>query len=225
MKEKLYTFMIIFIVIGTFIVTLSFSLATNNTETTNNIGGTDSNDNLLIYYYDEENLNKTIVNMISRFDKYIIFNATYNYSNFLNENYDFLVNFAINYIIDNEDYYKNNIKYNYKNFEYRDIYNNIKTCDKYIDLDYIYDISNSIFGKRDFYIINNNLDVDNNLISLLMVRENDFNLEFDRMDIVNNSNNEIIANVYYKNNNFYYQYILNVLEDNRLIIRNVGVEW
>ena len=101
------------------------------------------NEKYTLFYKDNMNeLSNDISKFLDEIDNYILPNATYMYSNVLTENYDFLCNFAISYIINNREIFNNDIKMEDNNF--------------YVEKDLIYDITNKYFGIKDFQFINSN---------------------------------------------------------------------
>ena len=101
------------------------------------------NEKYTLFYKDNMNeLSNDISIFLDEIDNYILPNATYMYSNVLTENYDFLCNFAISYIINNREIFNNEIKMEDNNL--------------YVEKDLIYDITNKYFGIKDFQFINSN---------------------------------------------------------------------
>lgn len=101
------------------------------------------NEKYTLFYKDNMNeLSNDISIFLDEIDNYILPNATYMYSNVLTENYDFLCNFAISYIINNREIFNNEIKKEDNDF--------------YVEKDLIYDITNKYFGIKDFQFINRN---------------------------------------------------------------------
>ena len=101
------------------------------------------NEKYTLFYKDNMNeLSNDISIFLDEIDNYILPNATYMYSNVLTENYDFLCNFAISYIINNREIFNDEIKMEDNNL--------------YVEKDLIYDITNKYFGIKDFQFINSN---------------------------------------------------------------------
>lgn len=101
------------------------------------------NEKYTLFYKDNMNeLSNDISIFLDEIDNYILPNATYMYSNVLTENYDFLCNFAISYIINNREIFNDEIKMEDNNL--------------YVKKDLIYDITNKYFGIKDFQFINRN---------------------------------------------------------------------
>ena len=200
------------IVLLTVISLITISLLNNsyalNEEEINNISKLD----IML----EQNDNASIYDYIDLIDDSLIPTATFNMSNKLNENYDFLTIFAINFILNNEEYYKDKILIGN---EY--IYNDY-TTNKYIDIKEIYDITSNILGKRDYYIISDYLKVENDLIPLLLIRDYSFNMEIEEIINVNSVENALEVLVKYKNIDLIYKYVLEKQED-KYIISNIEV--
>ena len=157
---------------------------------------------------------------IDLIDDSLIPTASFNMSDVLNDNYDFLSVFAINFILNNEEYYKNDIVYG-ENYVY-DSYGYKYETNKYIDINKIYDITYNILGKKDYYIVNDYLKIENNLVPLLLLNNYSFLMEIDSIvDIVKFSEKyEVI--VKYKDIDITYKYIFEKLNDN-YIINNILV--
>lgn len=161
-----------------------------------------------------------IYKFIDLVDDSLIPTATFNMSDKLNDNYDFLTIFAINFILTNKEYYKNNIlvgeEYIY-NTEYSQYITN-----QYIDINVIYDITYNIFGKKNYYIVNDYLKTENSLIPLLLTEEYPFFMEIEKIiDIVKFSNNYEVS-IKYKDMDLTYKYIFEKV-DNNYIISNLEI--
>ena len=159
---------------------------------------------VLFYNDDTEKLENDIKEYIGVIDNYLISNSSFDMSYYLNENYDFLVNFAIDYILGNIEYYHENIV--------------IIDNENYIDIENIYNITDKYFGVRDFYILNSN--VNGEYIQLINYNELEFNLSIVDVVVVSNSS-EIVASVLYENNvkyNYLFDNVNGVLK-----IKNIEV--
>lgn len=213
------------IVIGTILLIVTFVLKNSyalNEEELNNLNTLNQNnlDITLEYTENEIELNDNIYNFINLIDDSLIPTATFNMSDSLNNNYDFLTIFAINFILNNEQYYKDEIIIG-QEYTYNDGYNNY-TTNKYINLDTIYDITYNILGKNNYYIINDYLKIENNLVPLLLLKEYNFFMELEKIeDIVKFSNNYEVS-VKYKDIDLIYKYIFENI-DNRLILSNIEI--
>ena len=173
----------------------------------------------LFYKEDIQELKEDIKTYISDIDDYLIPNSSYKYSNILTENYDFLTNFAIAYIINHKETYKDNIV-SMTSFTYNDIYNDTNETNEYIDTDEIYNITDKYFGISDYYVINDNVNFVDNYISLSENNKNLFASKIENIDIIK-ENNMIIANIIYDSSDKY-KYTFKII-NNVLKIYNVEV--
>lgn len=152
----------------------------------------------LIYTDDKEVMTKELTNYINNIDNILIPTTSYNYSNILIENYDFLVRYAVNYVIDNKDKYINDI---------------IKIdSNEYISKDIIYKITDKYFNVKDFYI-----EEDNVLLEKVSKR---FRLKIDNINYI--KEDYIKVNVLYEND-VKYVYIFTYGEDNYMYLYNIEV--
>ena len=172
----------------------------------------------LILKYDD-NVEDKFYNYIDMIDDVLIPTSSYVMSDVLSDNYDFLTVFAIKYILENEDLFKQDIeimdKYTYNN-GYMDYSTN-----KYVNKDIIYMITDEVFGKRDYVIINDYLEVNNDMVPLLILDEYDFEMAIQGTE-VNRFSDNYIVNVRYKDNDLIYRYIF-VKDNDRLILKNVEI--
>lgn len=137
-------------------------------------------------------------------DNLLIGLPSFEISNTLNENYDYIVRFAQNYILDNKDKYQE------------------KIINNYIDIEEIYMITDDFFGKRDFYINN----ITNNKV-LLTKDDRRFGMNIKNLTISEITTDIAIANVEYTNEytTITYKYTFEIL-DNKMIIKNIEVlQW
>lgn len=147
----------------------------------------------------QDNFEINIKDYIDIIDDYLIPNTTFEISDILSENYDFLVDFSLAYINDNKENYEI-IKKNNK---------------EYINVNEIYKTTNNFFGQKYFVILNE--DVENDLIELKK-NKNEFKMIID--DIQINSNT-----VYVKYENINLKYIYEFRNDNgKLVLYNVRCE-
>lgn len=185
------------ILIGIFTIGVLFSIAFFN-PTFSKTPDLDS----LKYNNNEDVTKDNIYNFISYYDDYLIPNTSYNLSNVLNENYDFLVDFACSYILNNET------KYDIKIINHK----------KYIDIEEVYNITYNLFDRRNFYIINDN-DIRDNMIELKTISERIFNLKLKEIkDYDKIGDNIYVIASYDSKTNYKYSFLL---RDDRLIIENV----
>ena len=161
-----------------------------------------------------------VYNYIDLIDDSLIPTASFNLSDKLNDNYDFLTIFAINFILNNEEYYKNDIIIE-KDYIYNDGINKYVT-NKYIDINKLYNITYNILGKKDYYIINDYLKVNDNVIPLLLINDYSFMMELEKIIDITNQNNKYEVLVKYKNFDLIYKYVFEKTLD-RYIVNNIEV--
>ena len=99
------------------------------------------------------------------------------------DNYDFLVYFASDYVINNREYYSNYIK-NYNECSYLNKRGIDSYTYDYIDINKLYDITDFYFGIRDFIIINDDVCINDNYISLIDYTSDIYNFEIIDINIV-----------------------------------------
>lgn len=178
-------------------------------------------DYTLFYKDNESELTEDIKKYISGIDYLIYNNSEFSTYETLNDNYEFMVNFAIDYISMNKYKYKDNIVL-LEPYKYLDKHHNNKVTNEYIDIDTIYDVTNKYFGVKDFTILNNNINIIDKYISLSGTTKNKINLEIDSASI-SKDNDIITAAIKYKNDSetdYIYTFKIN---NNILKIYNVEV--
>ena len=178
-------------------------------------------DYTLFYKDNESELTEDIKKYISDIDYLIYNNSEFSTYETLNDNYEFMVNFAIDYISMNKYKYKDNIVL-LEPYKYLDKHHNNKVTNEYIDIDTIYDVTNKYFGVKDFTILNNNINIIDKYISLSGTTKNKINLEIDSARI-SKDNDIITAAIKYKNDSetdYIYTFKIN---NNILKIYNVEV--
>ena len=179
---------------------------------------TDYNYNLF-YKDNSEALKDDIENYLNKINKYIFRNTNYEIYNNLSDNYEFVTNFAIDYISDNYEIFKNNIK-TFENYTYKDKYNISKKTDKYVELETIYYITEKYFNVRDYKKNNKNIKEKNKYVSLSKYSNDEFNMKIINISTINNKNN-VIAYVKFENN-LEYKYTFGIY-NNVLKINNLEV--
>ena len=184
----------IFIVL--FITLLLVSLTVNKTF------AIDYDDSLVIsikYSDNDDRLYNNIYNFIDKNDDLLIGLSSFEMSNILNENYDYLVKYAINYIIDNRKYYNNLI------------------TDNHIATTEIYKITDNVFGRNKFYIESND--------KIELIKDDiRFDMILDRLNIIEKNNDYVIIVCDYSIDNINMKYKYSLLKKNeRLIIENIEV--
>jgi len=151
---------------------------------------------ILFYEEDKERLESNIKLYLEEVDDLLIANSKYDYSEVLVENYDFLVYFAMDYILRYYESYQERIKIG-DEFTYRDKIMASKISDRYVSLEDVYEITDKYFGVRDFAIINHDVVVVDDNISLIDYTEELFLLNIEDV-IVNVQEDMVYANVYYE---------------------------
>ena len=183
---------------------------------------TDNYDYTLFYKEDYNELENNIKVYLKDIDYLIYNNSDYTTYNTLSDNYEFMINFALDYISINKDKYNDKIVIK-DNYNYIDRYNNSLSTNEYISIDIIYDITYKYFGKKDFIILNDNVNVIDNYISLSSNKFIIPNLEINNISI-SKEEDKVIAKIKYVNdNNTTYNFIFNNI-DGILKITNVEVE-
>lgn len=182
----------------------------------------DNYDYTLFYKEDNKELSNNIKVYLKDVDYLIYNNSDYTNYNTLSNNYEFMVNFALDYISINKDKYNDKIVLK-DNYNYIDRYNNHLSTNEYISIDTIYDITYRYFGKKDFIILNNNVNIIDNYISLSSNKFIVPDLEINKISI-SKDNDKVIAKIKYSNdNNTTYKFVFDN-EGGILIINNVEVE-
>ena len=177
---------------------------------------------LSLYLYDNndrDSFEKELYNYIDIVDDSLIVNSSFNISDKLNENYDFLTSFAISFILDNEEYYDILVEDEYV---YRDLYGNEFTTNKYINVDKIYEITEQVFGVEYYYILNDYINIDGDMIPLLRLEKRDFDVVIDDILNIDRYDEYIDVIVRYVDNELEYVYRFEYM-DNRLVIGDLIV--
>lgn len=179
-------------------------------------------DYTLFYKENKEELSNDIKKYINDID-YIIYNdSDFSIYNYLNDNYEFMVDFAIDYISTHKDKYQDKIIL-LETFKYMDNNSHSKVTNEYIDLDTLYDITNKYFGVKDFLILNDNINIIDKYISLSSNINTNISLNIDNINIEENGN-LVITHVKYVNDlETDYIYTFKII-DNTLKLYNVEVE-
>ncbi len=120
----------------------------------------------VLFYTDDYNVLKNNIKLyLESVDDYLIPNSSFSYSNVLTMNYDFLTNYALDYIINNKDLYSDRIikldEYHYHNIYFEDLKTN-----EYVPVELIYEITDRYFGIKYYNIINDNVNIINDNVSL-----------------------------------------------------------
>lgn len=178
-------------------------------------------DYTLFYKEDKEELTSDIKKYIDDIDYIIYNNSDYSIYDNLSDNYNFMVNFAIDYIIMHKDNYVDRIKV-LEDYSYTDVHYNNKITNEYIDIDTIYNITNKYFSVRDFIILNDNVNIIDNYISLSGTSNKKIDLEIENIDITENDNIVKAFITYKYNSDVKYIYIFTI-KDNVLKLYNAEV--
>ena len=160
-----------------------------------------------------------ILNYIDLVDDRLIPNTSFSLSNRLSENYDFITKFAISFILDNREYYD---IVNGEIYKYIDEYKNEYETMEYINLDKLYEITNNVFGVDYYYILNDYIDVDNDMIPLIMVDDISFDMEIDKIIDIYKYDKHMDVIVKYVDSEIEYVYTFENI-NNRYVISNLNV--
>lgn len=211
MKDKYFYY-------GTIILLLIICFINYNSSNSYAYEYVDHNYNLF-YKDNKDELSKDVRKYLNDINKYIFRNSNYEVYDSLVDNYDFLTYFAIDYILDNYEYYKKSVV-QLDNHLYLDKYNNKKTTNQYINLDIIYGITYKYFGVRDYAITNSNFNVIDNYVSLSRYTDDSVDMIIKNLSI-DNIGEYIIVNVTYADNsNYSYKFYI---KDNVLRLYNIEV--
>ena len=166
---------------------------------------------------DQDSFKNELYNYIDIIDDSLISNSSFVMSDKLSENYDFLTKFAISFILDNEEYYDITLMDEYV---YTDIYGNDFKTNKYINIDKIYEITNSVFGVDYYYILNDYIDINNDTVSLLELDNREFDVEIEKIVNIDRYDKYVDVVVKYMNNELEYVYRFEFIE-NRLFVSDL----
>lgn len=154
------------------------------------------------YSNDNNKLYLTLYKTIEKYDDFLISLSSFEETDILSNNYDYMLKVASNYILDNKKYYSNKLNKNNQ-----------------INVEEIYLITKTLFNHTDFYI--EDLDSNNN-IKLEYIADR-FNNKIKNLKITNNSPDQIIADVIYElNEDYTYKYIFSI-KQTILFIKNIEV--
>lgn len=155
-----------------------------------------SNDNIR-YFNDKTVMKEELIRYIDNIDNYLIPNTSYNYSSILIENYDFLLNFSLNYIYNNKDKYYDYIKNN-----------------NYVDKNLIYKITTKYFNINYFFIEEENLKLKDSTKK--------FSLKINDVSYVKEDNYVKVKVIY--QNEFICNYIFICDDKNYMYVYDIEVE-
>ena len=166
---------------------------------------------------DQDSFKNELYNYIDIIDDSLISNSSFVMSDKLSENYDFLTKFAISFILDNEEYYDIT---SMDEYIYTDIYGNTFKTNKYINIDKIYEITNSVFGVDYYYILNDYIDINNDMVSLLELDNREFDVEIEKIVNIDRYDKYVDVVVKYMDNELEYVYRFEYI-DNRLFVSDL----
>ena len=211
MKKYVWIFILVFVIgFGIFLYKGTYSIDYENNDVVRNLN----------LKYDKDKLNNNFYNYIDLIDDSVISTSSFVMSDVLSENYDFLTVFAIDFILKHIDDYRSDIV-TLDNYTYNDGYNDYKT-NKYVSKDVIYGITNDVFGKKDYLIINEYLKLSYDMVPLLLIDKTDFAMELDEIVNVLQRGNNYEVSVKYRDNDLIYKYIFQQVDD-RLILKNIEI--
>ena len=131
-------------------------------------------DNYTLFYKDNKNeLEKDIKKYLEKNGDILITNSEFGDFDVLSNNYSYMVNFALDYILKYSERYLDKFTV-LDNYRYYDCHYQMKNTNQYISLDYVYDITDRFFGMRDFKIINNNISLVDNYVPVINYCDDSF---------------------------------------------------
>lgn len=154
------------------------------------------------YSNDNNELQLYLYNAIEKYDDLLISLSSFEETDILSNNYDYMLKVASNYILDNKKYYSTKINKNNQ-----------------INIEEIYLITKSLFNHTDFYIEN----TDNNNTTKLEYIDDRFNNNIKTLKITEDLPAQVVVDVTYELNEEYtYKYIF-YKEETILFIKNIEV--
>ena len=213
MNKKVILVISIFLVMGIVLLSRDSYASEVIEENTNNIDLI-LEDNSNMYEFRND-----ILNYIDLVDDRLIPNSSFSLSSKLNENYDFITKFIISFILDNREYYD---IVNGEMYRYIDEYKNVYETRDYINLDKLYEISNSVFGVEYYYILDDYIKIDNDMISLIMIDDISFDIEIDYIIDIYKYDKYMDVVVKYIDSEIEYVYTFENI-NNRYVISNLNV--
>lgn len=157
----------------------------------------------ITYYEDEDLLVQNIKEFISQNDDILIALSSYEDGEILSDNYDYMTNIAINYILDNKDNYQDKIE------------------DNMIDIKYIYEITYNFFGKKNYYIKD---QIDNKIPLIKIDKRFKMNLDSIKIKIIKNISIEAYTKYILGKEIMNYKYIFKI-ENNEIYLENIEVDY
>ena len=213
MNKKVILVISIFLVMGIVLLSRDSYASEVIEENTNNI------DLILEDNSNMDEFRNDILNYIDLVDDRLIPNSSFSLSSKLNENYDFITKFIISFILDNREYYD---IVNGEMYRYIDEYKNVYETKEYISLDKLYEISNSVFGVEYYYILDDYIKIDNDMIPLIMIDDISFDIEIERIIDIYKYDKYMDVVVKYVDSEIEYVYTFENI-NNRYVISNLNV--
>ena len=184
----------------------------------------DSNELYMMFDYSEnkEELKANAIKFIDLIDDSIFETSTFDNYSTLNKNYEFMTDFAISFILNNQDFYQDEIKI-LDNYQY--VSDNLEkyNTNKYISMDIIYDITDKIFGIRDYAITNKYIEIKDDMIPLLQINTVNSKMKIEDIKEIKKIDNYYNFYVKYNGLDCMYLYKFKLL-DNRLVLINLDIE-
>ncbi len=154
------------------------------------------------YHYDsdyytlfyKDNMQELKDDMKKYLDDYgglFIVNTDYSYSDVLTKNYNYLVYFACDYILKNRDRYIDDIVH-MDSFSYYSNRYVRKSTDEYVPIELVYTITDKFFGIRDFKIINDDVKIIDDYVSLIEYADDTFLNKLIDVDIREKDDNVLV---------------------------------
>lgn len=177
-------------------------------------------DNINLDLYNNSNmdiLKDDMLEFIDLVDKQIFINSSFNMSSKLNENYDFLNNFVISFVLDNRDYFE------IGHLDYAMSLGIDNKVSSYISMDTFYDITYRLFGVEYYYIMDEDIVRDENVLLIRRNNIDDIEMEIEDIKRIDSGNGYYDVYVKYVDNDINYIYRFDILDDNRLVISNLSI--
>ena len=179
----------------------------------------ESGSDVLFYKENNKEMSDDIEKYLKKMDKLFIINAKFEDAEILHDNYNYMVNFALSYILSQKEKYQESIKIR-DLFSYYDVEYKKRETNQYIPLEILYQVTDNFFGVRDFVIMNDNVNIIDDDISLIEYNSTDF-LNVMKKVTVTEKNGYVYADVkydygeyvfvFYKKNNVLKLYNIEVL--------------
>jgi len=175
----------------------------------------------LEYTMDKAKLQTNIYTFIDQIDDTLIPLYEYQDELNLNDNYQLLTNFALNFISNNLNYYQQKL-ISGEIYEFTDEFGNESSTNQYVPLDLIYEITSSIFNRKYYYITNKNLTINNNQVPFL-AKTHPIEMNIEKIINITPKDSSVFVKVKYQEMDVYYQYEFE-LTGNKLTIKNLNIE-